>query len=283
MNQVSGNAEIFLIHYSNALSTLVTLNSFFRHYPDWHIQVVDNSGGTCSFKDLVMPHLTGFADQITLHINPSDEHSPEGDASHGGGLDFAIARCTTPYFIMMESDTFINQRGGFERLLAYMLDGYDWAGFGQKPFGQAFTSFSPAFAIVRCDLINAYGLSFKRRNRSPDEFDADDPLIKHHLLAAEQARLNLPLTYPEGKPPNTYKLPREKIISRELAHVRYFDTAEEVHWFLTKKGYRSHLFKPDDSVIHIWGSRSNELYLEHFAEKLPDVSIEDYLPEGFTP
>ena len=128
------------------------------------------------------------------------------------------------------------------------------------------------------DLLNAYDLSFRRRNRGPDDYDPDDPIIRHHLLAAEQAELGLPLTYPEGKPPDTYQRPRERIVRTELDHLSYFDTGEWVHHVLRRKGYRGRLFPPLDSVCHIWGSRDEKLFFTHFRQKVPHLEVNDLLP-----
>jgi hypothetical protein len=273
-------AELVLVHYRSALPTVVTLNSLFRHYPEAQVTLIDNSGGLCGVSDEVVPYVEGAAAEPRVLINPATDERRQGGRSHGGGLDFALENTEKKYLISMESDTFVTGRGGLELLMGLMAERYDWAGVGQKPIGDEFGSFSPSFAILRTDLLKTYGLSFKWRPRSPESYTSDDLIIRHHLLAAEQVDLGLPLTYPEGKPPDTYRRPREKLIETELQHVHYFDTAEYIHHFLKSKGYRYRLFRPHPMVCHIWGSRDEKLFLTHFREKFPDTDVNDFLPKS---
>jgi len=193
-------------------------------------------------------------------------------------MDLARRNTDRRYLLSMESDTIVLKRGGIEWLEDLMARGYDYAALGQKPIGDEFASFSPALGIFRVDLLKAYDLSFRRRRRAPEDSTPDDPVIRHHLLAAEQAELGLPLTYPEGKPPDTYQRPRERIVRTELDHLHYFDTGEWVHHCLRRKGYRYCLFPPLDTVCHVWGSRDEKLFLMHFRQKLPYLDINDLLP-----
>ncbi len=270
--------DLVMVHYKFARPTVVSLNALFRHYPEAEVTLVDNSKGECAADERVLPHLGAKRSRVRLIKNPATDEGPESSLSHGGGIDLAVRATDRPYLLSMESDTIILEGGGIEFLRDLMANRYDWAGLAQKPVGDQFASFSPAFAIFRVDLLKAYGLSFRRRNRRPEDYVPDDPIVRHHLLAAEQAELALPLTYPEGKPPDTYRMPPERIVARELQHLYYFDTAEYVHHFLTRKGFRGYLFPPLDTVCHVWGSRDERLFLRHFSEKLPQLDVNDFLP-----
>lgn len=277
-SDVFADVDCVMVHYKHERPTVASLTALFRHYPEAQVTLVDNSAGACPARDRVIPYLGRNAERVRLLLNGATEAGPGGPLSHGGGIDLALQHTQRRYLVSIESDTMTLARGGFEFLVGLMAQGYDWAGLAQKPIGDTFASFSPAFAIFRVDLLRVYGLSFRRRNRQASALDAQDPLIRHHLLAAEQVELGLPLTYPEGKPPDTYRLPPERIIRCELDHLHYYDTGEWVHYFLTQKGYRGHLFRPPEFVCHVWGSREERLFLAHFGEKLPHLDINDYLP-----
>lgn len=195
-----------------------------------------------------------------------------------GGLIWLADNVIGPTCCPWKRIPYVLDRGGIEYALSLMDQGYDWAGVAQKPVGGTFASFSPCFAIFRVDLLNEFDLSFCRRPRSPEDQDPEDPLILHHRQAAQRVRQGLPLEYPEGKPPDTYRRTPEGIIAAELEHVNYFDTGEWVHHFLTRKGYRGHLFRSPASICHTWGSRDEAIFLRNFREKLPDVDLNEFLP-----
>jgi hypothetical protein len=180
----------------------------------------------------------------------------------------------------MESDTFVLKRGGLEFLAELAGDGVDWAGLAQKPYGGQFASFSPAFAIFRVELIKRYGLSFQPRNRDPEDISPNDLLMKHHLDVAQRLRAGETIDYLEGKPPDTYRRPVRQIIATEIQHLGYYDTGEWVHHILTHEGHRCVLFEPLDSICHVWGSRDESTFLENFAHRLPQLDINDFLPEA---
>jgi hypothetical protein len=270
---------LVIVHYKHVRPTVATLTALFRHYPEAEVTLVDNSAGECAVAERILPHLGANAARVSVLVNPSQEvGQPAGALSHGGGLDLAMQQVERRFLLSMESDTILLARGGIEFLVGLMAQRYDWAGLAQKPIGDGFASFSPAFAIFRVDLLKAYGLSFRRRPRGAGDLSSDDPLLRHHLLAAEQVNLGLPLTYPEGKPPDTYQRPAERIMAAELQHLEYFDTGEWVHHFLSRKGYRGHLFTPLESVCHVWGSRDESLFLSHFRSKLPQLDVNELLP-----
>jgi len=273
-----GEYELVIVHYKNALPTVVTLNALFRYYPKTEITLVDNSNGTCTVTEEILPHLGSFAERVKVLVNPATDEGIDGGLSHGAGLDLALHQSEAKYLISFESDTMVLAGGAIEYLLYQMEQGYDWAGAGQKPIGNGFASFTPSYAILRTDLLKAYDLSFKWRPRSAEDYSADDPLIRHHELAAEQVELGLPLKYPEGKSPETYKRTKKRLIKTELDHLDYFDTGEWIHHFLRSKGYSYYLFRWPSNACHIWGSRELDLFLTHFRERLPDLNIQDFAP-----
>ena len=272
------HTDIVVVHYKFARPTVATLNELLRHYPEAEVTLVDNSGGGCAVAESVLPHMTESAAHVRVLVNEERDEGPMGGLSHGAGIDLARRNSDRRYLISMESDTIVLKGGGIEYLEDLMAQGYDYAALGQKPIGNEFASFSPAFGIFRVDLLRAYDLSFRRRRRAPENCSADDLIIRHHLLAAEQAELGLPLAYQEGKPPDTYERPRERIVRTELDHLHYFDTGEWVHYFLSRKGYHYSLFPPLETVCHVWGSRDEKLFLPHFNRKLPHLDINGLLP-----
>ncbi|MBL28837.1 MAG: hypothetical protein CMM50_14945 [Rhodospirillaceae bacterium] len=270
--------DIVVVHYRHYRPTVAMLNALFRHYPEVDVTLVDNSGGQCPVIETVLPYLGSFSSQIHVIVNSAGDSGDAGRFSHGAGIDLACAQSERLYLLSMETDTFVLERGCIEFVMSLMDAGYEWAGLGQKPIDGVFHSFSPSFAIFRTDLIRAYGLSFRRRSREPHERDSDDPLIRHHRQTAERVRNGLPPDYPDGKPPNTYRQPPERIIALETAHESYFDTGEWVHRFLSQMGHRGYLFRTLPSVCHTWGSRDETLFLENFRHQLPDEDLNAYLP-----
>lgn len=272
------DVDIVVVHYRHARPTVAMLNALFRHYPEAEVTLVDNSGGACPVVETVLPHLARYAGRIRLLVNEAGDPGDGDRFSHGAGIDLARRQCRRPYLLSMETDSFVLDRGCIEFAMSLMDAGYGWAGLGQKPVDGSFVSFSPSFAIFRVDLLQAYDLSFRRRERSDHDRDSSDPLIRHHRLAAERARAGLPLDYPDGKPPDTYRRAPEKIAAIEMAHEAYFDTGEWVHRVLSEKGHRGYLFRSPPSLRHTWGSRSETLFLTNFRHHLPEVDLNDFLP-----
>ena len=272
------DVDIVIVHYRETRATVAMLNALFSQYPEICVTVVDNSGGTASFKEHVLPYLPEFREQIRLLVNPGTTHGKGAELSHGAGIDLARKNCTRPFMLSMETDTFVLDRGCLEYALGLREEGYDWAGNAQKPIDGGFASFSPSFAIFRVSLLDQYDLSFRVRQRPEEEMEASDPLIRHHRRAAKRVEEGLPLEYPEGKAPDTYRRSREKIVETELQHLSYFDTGEWVHAFLTRKGHSGHLFTLPDSLRHTWGSRDEGIFVRNFHESLPDVDLNRFLP-----
>ncbi len=271
------DVEIAVVYYAQVRPTVAMLNALFTHYPEANVTIIDNSVRS-NFTQTVLPHLKPIASRINVVVNPATDKGTTGGLSHGAGLDLAYRQCERPFLLTMEPDTFVLQRGCIEYVLALMDAGYDWAGVGQKPIDGEFASFSPCFAMFRVEVLRRHNVSFRRRDRTPDERDPQDPLIRHHRNAAESARRGLPLEYPEGKPPDTYRLPAEQIAKIEAAHENYFDTAEWAHRILCQHGHRGYLFRPLPSFRHTWGSRSEPLFLRNFSHNLPEVDLNDLLP-----
>ena len=270
--------EIVVVHHLCVRPMVAMLNAFFAHYPEATITMVDNSGGRCTAFDNVLPHIQEYSHQVRLLVNPATEPGGRGPLSHGAGLDLALRRCEHPYLLSLESDTFILERGGIEYVLSLMNRGYDWAGVAQKPVDGTFASFSPCFGIFRVALLRDHNLSFRVRPRATSGEEPDDLLARHHRQAAQRARQGLPLIYPQGKPPDTYRRQPSEIERVELQHLEYFDTGEWIHHELTTRGYRGHLFSPTPWLCHAWGSRDDTVFLRNFRERLPQMNLNALLP-----
>lgn len=271
--------DVVVVHYLQVRPTVAMLNALFKVYPEIGITLVDNSGGVCVATEQVLPHLGDKASQIRVLVNPATEHGWRGPLSHGAGLDLAFAHCTKPYLLSLETDTFILERGPLEFALSLLQnDGYDWAGLGQKPINGLFASFSPSFAIFKTALVRDHGLSFKVHTLNQSEIDPEHPLLQHHRQAASRVRLGLPLLYPDGKAPDTYRLHKDETEQRELGHLQYFDTGEWVHHRLLELGYRGQLFIAPPGVCHSWGSRDENIFFLNLLERLPELEINRLLP-----
>lgn len=272
--------DVVVVHYLQVRPTVAMLNALFKVYPEIGITLVDNSGGVCVATEQVLPRLGDKASQIRVLVNPATEHGHKaGPLSHGAGLDLAFLHSSKPYILSLETDTFILERGPLEFALSLLQnDGYDWAGLGQKPINGLFASFSPSFAIFKTALVRDNGLSFKVKTLNQGKIDPDHPLLQHHRQAANRVRLGLPLLYPDGKAPDTYRLAKERIELRELGHLEYFDTAEWVHHRLLELGYRGQLFIAPPGVCHSWGSRDEDLFFLNLQERLPELNVNLLLP-----
>lgn len=270
--------DIVVVHYKCARATVAMLSALFKAYPEICITLVDNSGGLCLVDKLVLPYLVQYKSNIQVLTNTATEHGSRGPLSHGAGLDLAFKNSKKPYLLSLESDLFILEPGAIEYAVSLLEQGYDWAGIGQKPADGGFGSFSPCFAIFKVALIIEHKLSFRVCDLNQAMVDPAHPLLQHHRQTAARVRKGLPLLYPQGKPPDTYRRPRHDIERTELGHLAYFDTGEWVHHELTRLGYRGYLFVSPPGVCHTWGSRDDAIFLLNFQTNLPSVNINDFLP-----
>ena len=272
--------DVVMVHYVEVVPTVATLNAFFRHYPEMKVTLVDNSGGRCSVATEILPHLSEHKDKINVLVNPAKTHGWMYDLCHGAGIDLALANTKKDFLVSIEADTFFLARGGLEYLAELANEGFDWGGYGQKPYQGKFGSVSPSFAFLRVEPITKLGLSMRTRYRMPGEVYANDIIMNHHLEVVQNLYHDQPVGYLDGKPPDTYRLNKWEIIDKEKAHLSYFDTGEAAHYGLLAAGYKCQLFEPIESVRHVWNSRDKQTFLENFAARLPNIAINEYLPDA---
>lgn len=110
---IKGKATICVVNYKTLDFTRLCLRSIrkFTKYP-CEVVVIDNDS-----KDESLDYLKSL-EWITL-IQRNTDADLSGGYSHGGGLDMALQRCNTEFFVSLHSDTFIQKELWLTELIEY--------------------------------------------------------------------------------------------------------------------------------------------------------------------
>lgn len=108
---------ICLVNYKTLELTRLALRSIrkYTHYP-YKLVVVDNDSGDDSLEYLKS---LGWIELIERKDKTNDS---SGGYAHAAALDLALAKCNTPFFAAMHSDTFVHKVGWLGELMAYFED-----------------------------------------------------------------------------------------------------------------------------------------------------------------